>query len=131
MNTETVAQAMAAELGAEVRKLIDVRPADLAGFDLIGFGSGIEGFAVHPELASLVEGLAQQHGQRAFVFTTCASNKDCSGKFRVLLAKKGFTLAGEFHCPGMWTPLIFKVRKGHPDSADIESARAFARGLLR
>jgi len=131
MNTEMVAKAMGSELAAEARKLTDVKPDDLEGFDLIGFGSGIRGFAVHPELANLVEGLAERHGQKAFVFTTCASNRDCTRKFRTLLVEKGFRVAGEFHCPGLWTPLIFILRKGHPDATDMDSARAFARSLLQ
>jgi len=131
MNTEKVAIAIGAELAAEVRKLADVREKDLESFDLVGFGSGIKGFDVHKELAGLVNGLAARHGQRAFVFTTCASNKDWTAKFRSLLAGKGFTVAGEFHCPGLWTPFIFKLRNGHPDATDIKSARAFAKSLLQ
>ncbi|HVP18973.1 MAG TPA: flavodoxin domain-containing protein [Spirochaetia bacterium] len=131
LNTEKVANAIGSELAAEVRKLADVQPRDLEKFDLIGFGSGINGFDVHAELFSLVKGLAERHGQKAFVFTTCASNKDWTGRFRSLLAGKGFTVAGEFHCPGLWTPWIFKVRDGHPDEADIKNARAFAKSLLQ
>ncbi|HUI70772.1 MAG TPA: flavodoxin domain-containing protein [Spirochaetia bacterium] len=129
MNTEKVALAIGSELGAEIRKLTDVQPGDLERFDLVGFGSGINGFDVHPELFRLVEGLAEQHSRKAFVFTTCASNKDWTAKFRTLLATKGFAVAGEFHCPGLWTPLIFRLRKGHPDETDVRSARAFAKSL--
>jgi flavodoxin len=131
MNTEKIALAIGAELGAEVKKLSDARPQDLEGFDLVGFGSGINGFNVHRELTAFVAGLAGREGQKAFVFSTCASGKDWTEKFRTLLAVKGFSVAGEFYCPGLWTPLFFKVRRGHPDTADIESARAFARNLPR
>ena len=129
MNTEKIAVAIGAELGAVVKKIADVRPQDLDGADLVGFGSGINGFNVHPELTALAAGLNARSGQRAFVFSTCASNKDWTEKFRTLLAAKGFTVLGEFHCPGLWTPLFFRIRRGHPDAADIERARAFARSL--
>jgi flavodoxin len=129
MNTEKIAVALGTELGAEVKKLSDIRSQDLDAFDLIGFGSGIKGFKVHPELTALVTGLAERKGQRAFVFTTCASNKDWTKQFRTLLEVKGFSVVGEFHCPGLWTPLFFKIRRGHPDTTDIESARAFASKL--
>jgi flavodoxin len=131
MNTEKVAVAMGSELSAEIKKLADVQPGDLERFDLVGFGSGIKGFNVHAELFGLVEGVAGRHGQKAFVFTTCASNKDWTAKFRSLLAAKGFAVAGEFHCPGLWTPLIFKLRNGHPDATDIKSARDFAKSLMQ
>ena len=129
MNTEKIALAICTELGAKVKKLSDIRPQDLDGFDLVGFGSGINGFKVHPELTAFVTGLAERKGQRAFVFTTCASNKDWTQKFRMRLAARGFSVVGEFHCPSLWTPLFFKIRRGHPDTADIESARAFASSL--
>jgi len=130
MNTEKVAVAMGMELSADVKKRSEVKPGDLEKYDLIGFGSGINGFNVHPELFGLVEGMAERHSQKAFVFTTCASNRDWTKKFRSLLAGKGFAVAREFHCPGLWTPLVFKVRSGHPDANDIASARAFAKSLL-
>lgn len=129
MNTERVAQAIGAELGADIRKLVDVKPADLDGYDLVGFGSGINAFNVHPELTAMVEGLGDRGGQRAFAFSTCASRKDWTGKFRELLAARGFNVLGEFHCAGLWTPGLLKVRAGHPDEADLEAARVFARGL--
>jgi flavodoxin len=129
MNTEKIAVAIGTELGAEVKKLSDTRQQDLDGFDLVGFGSGINGFKVHRELTALVTGLAERKGQRAFVFTTCASNKDWSKKFRMLLAARGFSVVGEFHCAGLWTPLFFKIRHGHPNTTDIKSARAFASSL--
>jgi flavodoxin len=131
LNTEKIALAMGAELGAEVKKLSEARSQDLEEFDLVGFGSGINGLDVHRELAAFVAGLAERKGQKAFVFSTSVSARDWTGKFRTLLVEKGFSVVGEFHCPGLWTPLFFKVRRGHPDAADIESARAFARGLPR
>lgn len=81
-----------------MRKLAETRPKDLDGFDLVGFGSGIDAFDVYPELTAFVKGLPDRIGQKAFVFSTCASNKDFTRKFRSLLSAKGFQLEGEFHC---------------------------------
>jgi flavodoxin len=131
LNTEKVALAIGAELGAELKRLADAKPADIDVCDLVGFGSGINEFNVHPELIAMAEGLSDRRGQKAFVFSTCASRKDWTGKFRKLLAAKGFEVVGEFHCAGLWTPGRLKVRAGHPDEADLEAAREFARGLLR
>lgn len=129
MNTEKIAVAIGAELGAEVKKLAEVRPEDLDASEIVGFGSGINGFDVHREMTTLVAGLSARKGQKAFVFSTCASNKDWTGRFRTLLRKKGFDVVGDFHCPGLWTPLFFRIRNGHPDNGDVENARAFAQGL--
>lgn len=131
MNTEKTALAIGVELGADVKKLADVQPGDLDAFDLVGFGSGINGWDVHPELSELVTRLERRERQKAFIFTTCASNKDYTSKFRALLAGKGFDVVGEFHCAGLWTPLFFRIRSGHPDESDINRARAFAHGLAQ
>lgn len=129
MNTEKVAVAMAAVLGAELRRVADVRPGELRDYDLVGFGSGINGFDVHPEITALARDLPEGAVKRAFVFSTCASRRDWTGRLRQVLADKGITVAGEFHCAGLWTPGPVSVRKGHPDEADLEAARVFARGL--
>ena len=129
MNTEKVAQAIAGELKAEARKVTDVKPADLDGFDLVGFGSGINAFDVHPEMHALVDGLGEAKGRKAFLFSTCASRKVWTGKLREKLVAKGFSVVDEFFCAGLWTPGLIQVRKGHPSAEDLDAARAFARKL--
>jgi flavodoxin len=129
LNTEKVAVEMAEELGAELRRVTEVRPEELRGYDLVGFGSGINGFAVHPEMAAFARALPAGAVCRAFVFSTCASRRDWTAKFRAQLAEKGIDVLGEFHCAGLWTPGRLRVRAGHPDAADLAAARAFARGL--
>lgn len=131
LNTEKIATAMGAELGAELKRVADAAPQDLDGFDLVGFGSGINRSNVYPELSALIGRVSERGGQRAFVFSTCASNRDWTEKFRALLSARGFRVVGEFHCPGLWTPLFFKVRRGHPSESDMADARAFARNLAR
>jgi flavodoxin len=128
-NTEKIAVEIAGELAAELRRVAEVKPEDIHGYDLVGFGSGINGFDVHPELTAFVAALSDRAGQKAFVFSTCASAKDWTGKFRERLATRGFNVVGEFHCGGLWTPGPIKVRNGHPDAVDLEAARLFARSL--
>jgi flavodoxin len=129
MNTEKVAQAIAAELKVEACKVTDVMPADLDGFDLVGFGSGINAFDVHPEMHALVDGLGEAKGRKVFLFSTCASRKVWTGKLRGKLVAKGFSVVDEFCCPGLWTPGLLKVRNGHPSAEDLDAARTFARKL--
>ena len=42
MNTETVAKAMAGAMKATLKRVEEVRPEDLAGYDLVGIRSGIK-----------------------------------------------------------------------------------------
>jgi flavodoxin len=132
MNTEKVAHAMAAEMGAAVRRTAETKPADLEGYDLVGFGSGIYGFDVAAELRTLVESMPSSPGRRVFLFTTSGSGKaGNSRKFRKLLESKGFNVASEFHCHGYSVFLggLLKLRKGCPTTDELEGARALARQL--
>jgi flavodoxin len=131
MNTEKVALAMAREIGATVKKLADAKPEDLDGFDLVGFGTGIEKFDVHTEIKAFVAGLPEKPGRKAFIFCTCASGKDWMARFRDVVAGRGFQIADTFISTGEWAPGLFTLRKGHPDEADLAAARAFARGLVK
>ena len=53
MNTEKIARAMAEVTGATLSKADEVDPGDLAGYDLIGFGSGIYGGKHHTSILAL------------------------------------------------------------------------------
>jgi len=115
MNTEKVAQAIAGELKAEVRKVTDVRPQDLDGFDLVGSGSGINGFDVHPEMHALVDGLGDAKGRRAFLFSTCASRRVWTGKLREKLSAKGYPVVSEFCCAGALDAGPVQGAEGSPE----------------
>ena len=145
-NTEKVARVMAEVLGAEVRAPKDVRPEDLAGYDLVGFGSGIYGGKLHQDLVALAEAApATTHG-KAFVFSTSATpNKGPQqheatmakwhGQTRSTLAAKGWTLMGDFNCAGWLTlgplKLIGGITRGRPNEEDLASAREFALEMKR
>ena len=49
-NTVKVAEAIAKVLNAEVKNPKDVKPEELAGYDLIGLGSGVYGAQHHASL---------------------------------------------------------------------------------
>ncbi len=132
MNTEMVAKAMAEVLGAKLVKAGEVKPEDLAAYDLIGFGSGIYGGRYHKELSGLVEKLPEMN-KDAFLFSTSgALNEKYSISIREQLGKKDFSIVGEFTCLGASGFWIWEfVNKGHPDDKDLENARAFAKGLVK
>jgi flavodoxin len=134
MNTEKVAKAMADVQGAKLAQPGEIDPASLAGYDLIGFGSGIYMGKHHKTLLDFAETLPHP-GKAAFVFSTCGSGKNQHGALRDILVQKGFAIKGEFTCAGFDTFGPFKfiggLKKGHPDEKDLEDARAFARGLLK
>ena len=143
LNTEKVAKAMAGAMNAQLTKVEDVRPEALAGYDLIGFGSGIYGLKHHKALIELIEAMPAMD-KSVFVFSTCGNVREVNHKLiKEKLTEKGCHIVGEFTCFGEFAGALRLNRdwkgalafiggknKGHPDEKDLENARAFAKGLL-
>lgn len=132
-NTRRVADSIAEVLGAEV---VAPEQADLAGADLVGFGSGVFYGRLHPRLTEFVRALPAGRG-RAFVFATSGLPEIAPAPFTRplvrLLQGKGFEVDGSFSCRAFdtWTPfrLVGGVNKQRPNAGDLAAARTFAEGL--
>ncbi|MCE5298822.1 MAG: flavodoxin family protein [Methanoregulaceae archaeon] len=131
MNTETVAKAMAETMNATLKKVEEVRPEELAGYDLIGIGSGIYVGKYHKDLFRLLEKIPRLE-KDVFLFSTAGGpDEKYDRPMKELLIGKGSRIVGEFRCPGAAGLLGFTwSNKGHPDEQDLERARAFAKGLM-
>ena len=133
-NTRKVGEALADVLAADLATPAEVRPLEIADYDLLGFGSGIYAMNFYAALRRLVEELPRADGKQAFVFLTSASSGRSMAKpvakLSAALAGRGYEVAGHFWCRGCWDPLLLRpfggVNNGHPDEADIASARDFA-----
>jgi flavodoxin len=136
-NTRRVAEALAAVLDADVAAPHAVRPDEIAGYDLVGFGSGIYAMNFYRDLLELVAALPKVEGKRAFVFLTSASSerrlRKPVGKLAATLAERGYEVVGHFWCRGYWEPLWLRpiggVNKGRPNQSDLAAAQHFARRL--
>ncbi|MFD6396683.1 flavodoxin family protein [Nocardia sp. NPDC060249] len=136
-NTQRVAEAIGQVLGGRVVAPADIDPAELADYDLVGFGSGIYNMAFHPELRRFIASLPAGHQGKAFVFRTSGFPEPPFRRYVTSLTrdieKKGFDVVDAFDCRGFdtWLPLrlVGGIRKGHPDATDITAARAFADNL--
>jgi flavodoxin len=131
MNTEKVASAMAGVMNAALKRVEEVRPEDLSGYDLIGIGSGIYAGKFHKSLFKLVDRIPRLE-KDVFVFSTAGGPQEkYEQPMKELLVSKGARVVGEFRCTGQAGFLGFTwANKGHPDEQDLENARAFAKGLL-
>jgi flavodoxin len=133
-NTEKVAKAMAEVMGAQLMQPEEVDIALLAGYGLIGFGSGIYGHDHHKEIRALVD-KTPANNKDAFVFSTSQFTGGWLGGHKGAylvdtLKKKGWNVKGVFWCGGE-TRVLFNVRyKDHPDAKDLEDARIFAKSLM-
>ncbi|MER7468887.1 flavodoxin family protein [Streptomyces sp. NPDC097981] len=136
-NTRRVADSMAQVLGAKVVSPEQADLTELAGADLLGFGSGVFYSRLHPRLTDFVKALPTRRG-RAFVFATSGLPEIPLAPFTrplvQLLEGKGFELDGSFSCRAFdtWTPfkLVGGINKQRPNVGDLAAARAFA-GRLR
>jgi flavodoxin len=147
-NTAKIADVLAKVLDAQIKSPQQVNPEELRDYDLLGFGSGIYGEKFHGSLLDLADRLPQVTGKKAFVFSTngapaslfseSMSQDQMVKNHRLIKEKlqaKGYTIVGEFSCPGLNTNMFLKhiggINKGRPNAEDLARAEAFARELKR
>jgi flavodoxin len=136
-NTRRVADVIGRVLNARVVDPDEIDAAELADYDLVGFGSGVFNMAFHPRMKAFVDSLARADGGNAFVFNTSGFSEPpfrrYLSSFTRKLETKGFDVVDTFSCRGYdtWLPLkvVGGIRKGHPDATDLDAARTFAEGL--
>jgi flavodoxin len=142
-NTEKIANACANVLGAKVKTPRQVRPEEIAEYDLVGFGSGIYSATFDPSVLDLADRLPHAAGKKAFLFSTYGAPAAFAGgdfvknnhsQIREKLQAKGYTVIGEFGCAGWNTNSFLQffggLNKGRPDADDLRNAEAFARDMM-
>lgn len=138
-NTRRVAEAMGEVIGAAVVEPGGMRPGDVTGYDLLGFGSGIYGMNFHPRLWRFVAGLPAGHGTPVFLFATSGAGsfvwRPAAILLGRLLAARGYRVVDTFSCRGFdtWLPLrlVGGINKGRPGPSDLAAAGRFAEQLRR
>ena len=142
-NTEKIASACAKVLGAEVKTPRQVKPEEIAEYDLVGFGSGIYSATFDPSVLDLADRLPHAAGKKAFLFSTYGAPavfaggdfvKNNHSQIREKLKAKGYTVIGEFGCAGWNTNSFLRffggLNKGRPNAEDLKNAEAFARDMM-
>jgi len=134
-NTAQVAEAIGQALGARVVKPEEINPGEIAGYELVGLGSGIYHGRHHVALRKLVEKLEPAETRAFFVFSTSGLGKaKYNRELKELLASRGHKVVGDFYCRGRdtygpWKYLGGLARK-HPSDKDLAQAGEFAKSLL-
>jgi flavodoxin len=143
-NTEAVAKVLSKVLGAKIVTPREVSPTELAGYDLVGFGAGIDSGKHYRPILDLADRLPPVDAKKAFIFSTCGAPafivtqgfilKNHSA-LREKLEAKGYAIAGEFGCPGFNTNVFLKyfggINRGRPNTEDLKRAEDFAQDLKR
>ena len=120
-NTRKVAEAIANELGVSAKEIRTAGVVSREAFILLG--SGNYGGKPVKEVVDFIEKNCHQGGKVA-VFGTSAGDKGNEvAAIEKLLAKKGLTVSGGFHCPGKF---LFFLRRGRPSEEDLKKAREWA-----
>lgn len=135
-NTRRVADTMAHVLDAKVVTPEEADLKELAGADLVGFGSGVFYSRLHPRLTDFAKALPPGEG-RAFVFATSGLPELPPAPFTRplvrLLEGKGLRVEGSFSCRAFdtWAPfkVVGGINKRRPNAGDLAAARAFAERL--
>ena len=135
-NTKKVAEAMAEALSADLYDVTKPVEADLSGYDLIGFASGIYYSNMHKAIRKFAEETEFRPGQKVFLVCTCGmDSKDVTKKMRKTLEDKQVEVLDSFRCRGFDTfgPLVLigGIAKGRPNAEDLERAREYARNLAQ
>jgi len=141
-NTEKIAKVFAKVLGAEVKTPQQVKPEEIAEYDLVGFGSGIYSATFDASVLDLADRLPQAGSTKVFLFSTYGAPAAFAGgefvannhsQIREKLQAKGYTVIGEFGCAGWNTNSFLKyfggLNKGRPNAGDCKNAEEFAENL--
>ena len=143
-NTRKIANAIAPEINAPILNVneINIDSIDfskLEGYELIGFGSGINSDKHYQLLLDFAESLPTVTQKKAFIFSTSGIYNEKQMEInhktlRNILQNKGFVIVGEFGCPGYNTNSFLKhfggMNKGRPNAEDLKNATEFAKELV-
>lgn len=132
-NTRKLLDAIAQRYDVTLIDALEQPDADLSGYEMIGFASGIYYSKFHKSTLKAAEKL--EKGQKVFFIYTYGAKKEGYTKaIREAAAKRGAQILGEYGCFGFNTfgpfKLIGGIAKGHPDAQDVEGAVRFFAGLL-
>jgi flavodoxin len=123
-NTRKLADAIAEELGVKVSDIGASLPDDTM---VLFLGSGTYGGKPGKNIMKFIDS-GNFSGRKIALFGTSMSPAGSQKMIAVMndaVKKKGATIVGNYHCGGKF--LLFN--RGHPDEADLENAKEFAREI--
>ena len=128
-NTKKLIDAIAAQHDVTAIDATEVKTADLSGYDMVGFASGIYYSKFHKSVLEFAEQNLPDGKPVFFLYTYGAEKKGYTKAITEAVSKHIAKIVGEFGCFGFNTfgpfKLIGGIAKGHPDQADLEGAVNF------
>lgn len=123
-NTEKLARAIAEEIGAEALPITTPLSEQV---DILFLCNSVYWAGMDKKVKAFVKDNAQNIGAVVNV-STAALIQSTYSQMKKVAADVGVKLSDkEFHCKGKFSAL----HKGHPDAADIELVKAFAKDVIK
>ena len=158
-NTEKIAKAISEEASptheVETKKLEEVNPENLSGYDLLFIGSPIHAGNLAAAVKDFLSRFQTMPGKKMAGFLTHAGSaypdqimSKFTEPFKTASEKNGLQYLGCFSCQGFLNPAIHEMVKkgqnltdeqwaervkemtGHPNAEDLAKAKEFARKVL-
>ncbi len=136
-NTQKVAEAIASELNCSCMHITDASESsslNLNGYDAVFIGTGIYKGQPHKDLLNYLQTI-NLYGRRRFaLFMTCfgwgkgVADKNVIDTLTAVLEAKGQRLLGNSYC--CFGGGLGFVKRGHPDSAELDAAKMWAKELI-
>lgn len=120
---------------ADIRLIdVDCKEADLSGYDMIGFASGI----YFGKFSKAVIEFARNNlpnNKRVFLINTYGVKGNYTKEMKQIIAEKSCQLLGTYGCRGFDTfgpfRLVGGIAKGHPDERDVNGAIEFFSRIIQ
>ena len=132
-NTKKLIDAIAAQHDVTAIDATEVKTADLSGYDMVGFASGIYYSKFHKSVLEFAEQNLPDGKPVFFLYTYGAEKKGYTKAITEAVSKHNTQIVGEYGCFGFNTfgpfKLIGGIAKGHPDQADLDGAVKFYTSL--
>lgn len=128
-NTKKVLDAIARRFHITLIDAVKTDTADLAGYDLIGFASGIYYSKFHKCVLQFAERNLPAGKKVFFLYTCGVEKKGYTEAIAKAVKDKKAVILGEYGCLGFNTfgpfKLIGGIAKGRPDEEDLDNAVRF------
>ena len=132
-NTRRLAEAIAQGRDVTLIDALAAKSADLSGYDLIGFASGIYFGKFHQSVVEFAKNNLPQ-GKKVFFLSTYGGSNGTRAIEEAVKVKDA-RIVGGFGCKGYDTfgpfKLVGGICKGHPDETDLKNACRFLDGLMK
>ena len=132
-NTKKLIDAIAAQHDVTAIDATQVKTADLSGYGLVGFASGIYYSKFHKSVLEFAEQNLPDGKPVFFLYTYGAEKKGYTKAITEAVSKHSAKIVGEYGCFGFNTfgpfKLIGGIAKGHPNQTDLDGAVKFYTAL--